>query len=101
MEMGSLPPPGLPVPDKCLSFWQRTTRQFLLLNEGTTANLPPSADAIIIGSGISGALTAYELLSSPNGPKTVVMLEAREACSGASGSNEGHCRPGSSFHIVI
>ncbi|THU83290.1 hypothetical protein K435DRAFT_570043, partial [Dendrothele bispora CBS 962.96] len=51
------------------------------------------ADAVIIGSGISGALTAYSLLTSSKVPKSVVMLEAREACSGASGRNAGHCRP--------
>ncbi|KAL1701979.1 FAD dependent oxidoreductase [Schizophyllum commune] len=86
-------PPGLPVTRPCLSFWQRTTRHSPLLNEGHNVELPASADAVVIGSGISGSLTAFELLSSPNGPKNVVMLEAREACSGASGRNAGHCRP--------
>lgn len=85
--------PGLPLSRPCLSIWQRTTRYSPLLNEGLDAELPSSADAVVIGSGISGSLTAYELLCSPNGPKTVIMLEAREACSGASGRNAGHCRP--------
>jgi glycine/D-amino acid oxidase-like deaminating enzyme len=40
-----------------------------------------------------GAVTALSLLTSENRPKNVVMLEAREACSGASGRNAGHCRP--------
>ncbi|KAL1743246.1 FAD dependent oxidoreductase [Schizophyllum fasciatum] len=84
---------GLPVAQPCLSFWQRSTRNSPLLHEGRDAQLPPSADAVVIGSGISGSLTAYELLRSPDGPKRVVMLEAREACSGASGRNAGHCRP--------
>lgn len=74
-------------------------RQNVLLNEGATSPLPTTADAVIIGSGLSGAVTAYELLSSPNGPKKVVMIEAREACSGASGRNAGHCRPGV-FNLV-
>ncbi|KAJ7364303.1 FAD dependent oxidoreductase [Mycena albidolilacea] len=89
----SLPAPGLPHTRPCLSIWQRSTRHNALLNEGRASDLPPTADAIVIGSGISGALTALELLSSPNGPKNVVMLEAREAVSGATGRNAGHCRP--------
>ncbi|KAJ7167418.1 FAD dependent oxidoreductase [Mycena crocata] len=93
MSINSLPSPGLPVARPCLSIWQRLTRQNVLLNEGAATLLPPKADAIVIGSGMAGALTAFELLSSPNGPKHVIMLEAREACSGATGRNAGHCRP--------
>ncbi|KAK0483681.1 DAO-domain-containing protein [Armillaria novae-zelandiae] len=51
------------------------------------------ADVVIIGSGATGAITALELLSSPNPPKSIVMLEARELCSGATGRNAGHCKP--------
>lgn len=46
-----------------------------------------SADVCIIGSGIAGISTAYELVSS--GSK-VVMLEAREVLSGESGRTSGH-----------
>ncbi|KAI3622734.1 fad dependent oxidoreductase, partial [Moniliophthora roreri] len=53
----------------------------------------PHLDAVIIGSGFSGTLTAFELLSSPNEPQNIVLFEAREACSGATGRNAGHCRP--------
>ncbi|THU81721.1 hypothetical protein K435DRAFT_844632 [Dendrothele bispora CBS 962.96] len=59
----------------------------------STTPISEHADVIIIGSGISDSLTAYSLLTSPKAPKSVVMLEAREACSGASGRNAGHCRP--------
>lgn len=40
-------------------------------------------------------MTAYHLLSAPEGIRsgTVVCLEARETCSGATGRNGGHCRP--------
>ncbi|KAF9003170.1 FAD dependent oxidoreductase [Hymenopellis radicata] len=88
-----LPPPGLPVERPCLSIWQRTTRQNPLINEGASSPIPETAEAVVIGSGLAGTVTAYELLTSPNGPKKIVMLEAREACSGASGRNAGHCRP--------
>jgi len=46
-----------------------------------------SADVCIIGSGIAGISTAYELVSS--GSK-VVMIEAREVLSGESGRTSGH-----------
>lgn len=38
-------------------------------------------------------MTAYELLNSFNPPKSIVMLEARELCSAATGRNAGHCKP--------
>ena len=52
---------------------------------------------MIIGSGITGASIARTLLqkranaasSDPSGP-AVVMLEARDICSGATGRNGGH-----------
>lgn len=34
---------------------------------------------------MTGALVVYELLHSDNPPETVVLLEARETCSGATG----------------
>ncbi|KAF4335256.1 gamma-glutamylputrescine oxidoreductase [Fusarium beomiforme] len=56
---------------------------------------PTSADVVVIGSGLSGALIAHQLLcsSSPSKPKSVVILEARTAASGATGRNGGHIKP--------
>ncbi|KIY72603.1 FAD dependent oxidoreductase [Cylindrobasidium torrendii FP15055 ss-10] len=86
--------PGYPRPDPCISFWLQGTRgSQSLLGHRTTEDLPASAEVAIIGSGISGAATAYFLLTGPNPPKSVVMLEARELCYGATGRNGGHCRP--------
>ena len=45
------------------------------------------------GSDWAGAVIANSLLKAQNRPKRVVVLEAREICSGASGRNAGHCRP--------
>lgn len=85
---------GLPVADPCLSFWQQTTRSFPHLNANADSPPPPSAKHLIIGSGISGALTAFELIHSAGVPASdVVILEAREAASGASSRNAGHVRP--------
>lgn len=85
---------GLPVDDPCLSFWQQTTRSFPHLRANHDAPLPSSTQYLIIGSGISGALTAFELIHSAGVPAAAVTLvEAREAASGASSRNAGHVRP--------
>lgn len=77
----------------CLSLWLQTVRNNPLLNHRTTDELPREAEVVIIGSGISGSLCALSLLQGPDPPKSVVILEARELCSGATGRNAGHCKP--------
>ncbi|KAJ4394471.1 hypothetical protein N0V93_003689 [Gnomoniopsis smithogilvyi] len=85
---------GLPVDNPCLSFWQQTTRSFPHLNANSNTALPASTKYLVIGSGISGALTAFELIHSAGvAGKDIVILEAREAASGASSRNAGHVRP--------
>lgn len=86
--------PSLPVPSSTLSIWHRTTRSFPLLHANRTADVPASAKYLIIGSGISGALTAWNLVEGGANADEVLILEAREAVSGASGRNAGHIRPG-------
>lgn len=83
-----------PLPKPCLSYWQRTTRAYPHLNINKSAAVPSSSKYVIIGSGISGALTAYELTENGIDGKDIVILEAREAASGASSRNAGHVRPG-------
>jgi hypothetical protein len=77
-----------------LSLWQRTVRDHPLLN-GTHASPPAKADVVVIGGGLCGAVIAYHLLTdnSASQAPSVVVLEARELASGASGRNAGHCRP--------
>lgn len=88
------PSHGLPVENPCLSVWQQTTRSFPYLNANSDTPVPSSAKYLIIGSGISGALTAFELIHSAGvSASDVVILEAREAASGASSRNAGHVRP--------
>ena len=75
-----------------LSYWLQQVRCDPLLNHRTTDDLPKDADTVIIGSGITGTLATREHLSIwPD--KSVVILEAREFCSGATGRNAGHCKP--------
>ncbi|KAG9310367.1 hypothetical protein JVU11DRAFT_9500 [Chiua virens] len=58
-----------------------------------------TADVVIIGSGLSGASFARTLLDLDDEgeddakPLKVVMLEAQDTCSGATGRNGGHINP--------
>ena len=116
-----LPHPHLPIPLGDLSVWQHSTRDHPLLNKGKDEAIPAEADVVVIGSGMcgmytsphnrnldeeagrrlvlivsryTGAVVAHTLLKAEKRPKRIVLLEAREICSGASGRNAGHCRPG-------
>ncbi|KAI1101174.1 FAD dependent oxidoreductase [Jackrogersella minutella] len=84
---------GLPVPNPCVSFWQQTTRSFQYLNANKDEPIPSESKYVVIGSGISGALTTYELIQGGVPAEDIVIFEAREAASGASSRNAGHVRP--------
>lgn len=78
--MASLPPPN-----STSSFWHSEPSEFLL-GHRTTKNLPADADVVIIGSGITGASAARFLAQDERAKGfSVVMLDAREACWGATG----------------
>lgn len=85
---------SLPNPTPCLSYWQRTTRGFPHLHENKDAHVPPKSKYVVVGSGIAGGLTAFELVEGGVNAEDIVILEAREAGSGASSRNAGHVRPG-------
>ena len=76
---------SLPTPKSTASFWHSEPSKFLL-GHRTTADLPSEADIVIIGSGITGA-SAARFLAEDDRAKglSIVMLEAREACWGATG----------------
>ncbi|KAJ6516668.1 DAO-domain-containing protein [Mycena vitilis] len=76
-----------------LSYWLQGVRASPFLDHRTTEALPKTAEVVIIGAGMTGTLIAYELLTRPDPPKSVVILEARELSSGATGRNAGHCKP--------
>lgn len=92
MEERAANPVEPPRPNPTVSYWQDPPSS--LARHKTTPDLPASTDILIIGSGITGASTAYDLLSQPS-PPSVVLLEARTASSGATGRNGGHTKPAS------
>ncbi|KAH7921281.1 FAD dependent oxidoreductase [Leucogyrophana mollusca] len=87
--------PGLPRPNPTLSFWAFPPSPIAR----HISELPVYADYVVIGSGITGTSFAQSLLrriSAAGGEGAgvkVVMLEARDACSGATGRNGGHISP--------
>lgn len=84
-------PDGLPRPNPTKAYWQ--TPPLPIADHRTTPNLPSASDYVIIGSGITGASIAYKLLAEKPHAQ-ILMVEARQASSGASGRNGGHCRAG-------
>lgn len=76
---------SLPTPNPTQAFWHREFSE-VLLDHRTTASVPAEADVVIVGSGIAGASAAHFLCQDEEGKKlSVVMLEARQACWGATG----------------
>ncbi|KAH8435265.1 NAD(P)/FAD-dependent oxidoreductase [Aspergillus melleus] len=84
--------PGIPPTKSTSSFWLKSPH--VNLAKAQSPDLPTSTDIVIIGSGITGASIARTLLTSDHGrdsPKPrILMLEARDICSGATGRNGGH-----------
>lgn len=79
----------LPSANPTSSFWHSAPSK-TLQGHRTTLKLPVKADVVIVGSGIAGAFAARYLAEDVDGRDLdVVMLEAREACSGATGRVSG------------
>ncbi|KAF2645197.1 FAD dependent oxidoreductase [Massarina eburnea CBS 473.64] len=91
------PPTSRPLP----SYWHSPKSPLANVIEPETENTAPPYDYAIVGSGISGAMIAYNLLhsasntNSTSNPPRIVMIEAREICSGATGRNGGHTKAAS------
>ncbi|KAL3446356.1 FAD dependent oxidoreductase [Aspergillus insuetus] len=81
----------VPVLNATTPFWRTELHE--LDSHRTTPDLPSDCDIVIIGAGFAGAALAYYLCDENPSPPSVVILEAREACSGATGRNGGHMKP--------
>ncbi|KAG9243253.1 FAD dependent oxidoreductase-like protein superfamily [Calycina marina] len=85
----------LPVDNPTLPVWQ--TNPHPLHDHRSTEELPETCDVLIIGAGFAGVATVYNLVNGEDiggtSELSVVILEARGACSGATGRNGGHVRP--------
>lgn len=84
--MGQMFPP---IANERFSLWTEEKSKYADWNKH--AKLPETADYVIVGSGFAGISLAYHL--SQETQDSVVVLEAREFCSGASGRNGGHLAP--------
>ncbi|KAG7824886.1 hypothetical protein KL920_005425 [Ogataea angusta] len=80
---------AFPSKETTLSYWIGEADPRLAKHR-TTEELPEEADVLIIGSGFSGASVAFNLLEQTD--EKVLLLEARDVCSGATGRNGGHMR---------
>ncbi|KFY51597.1 hypothetical protein V497_09001 [Pseudogymnoascus sp. VKM F-4516 (FW-969)] len=82
-----------PVPHATASWWR--TQLHKLDDYLSSDCVPEDSDVVVIGAGIAGASVAYHLLQQNKGKKRprVTILEARQACSGATGRNGGHLKP--------
>lgn len=85
-----------PVANPVRSFWNAHPRP--LDNHRTTPTLPSTCDVVIVGAGFAGVATAYHLLQD-DPSLSIVLLEARGVCSGASGRNGGHVKPDTYFNV--
>ena len=72
--------PGLPVPNPSLPFWTVPKSSIAAIRQP----LPEHADIVVVGSGITAASFVYSALETDRALR-VVVLEAREVCSGATG----------------
>ena len=80
-----------PSPTPCVSHWQATNRGPTSLfghNALPSVRIPERADLVIIGGGTMGASLAYFLTRQNDwAGRSMVVLEARDVASGASGRN--------------
>ncbi|ROV98332.1 hypothetical protein VMCG_07157 [Cytospora schulzeri] len=79
----------LPVPNPTPSYWRSEPHH--LDSHRSTPELPDKSDFVVIGAGLAGVSAAYHLSTTPS-PPSILLLEARQTCSGATGRNGGHVK---------
>lgn len=75
----------IPVSDPTPSFWRTELDE--LDSHRSTSELPSECDIVIIGAGFAGAALSHYIYEDNPFPPSVVILEARQACSGATARN--------------
>ncbi|KAM0558138.1 hypothetical protein ACHAPJ_005305 [Fusarium lateritium] len=79
---------GLPSDRPSSCYWQEPPASIATTQSD---DLPRVTDIAIIGSGVTGTSVAHTLLNHPQASGLrLTILEARNACSGATGRNGGH-----------
>ncbi|KAJ5150100.1 hypothetical protein N7448_001678 [Penicillium atrosanguineum] len=84
----------VPVQNGMLPFWR--TDPHPLDNYRSSETLPEESDIVIVGAGYAGSSVAYHILNQVEpgtNPPSITILEARQACSGATARNGGHMKP--------
>lgn len=81
-----------PIPNPTQPYWLSEPHR--LASFRSTDRVPEEVDIVIIGTGMAGVGTAYHILDQYKSQKkpSVAILEARDACSGATGRNGGHIK---------
>jgi hypothetical protein len=78
-----------PVANAVPSYWRKEVGSIDAHRSGT--KLPAEADIVVIGAGYAGASVVYHLIEESVQTgfplPSILILEAREACSGATGRN--------------
>ncbi|KAL2872408.1 FAD dependent oxidoreductase-domain-containing protein [Aspergillus lucknowensis] len=90
-------------PNSTTSFWR--TNPHALDSYRSTEALPEECDIVVVGAGYAGVSVTHhilELTRSEGGAAapSIVILEGRQACSGATGRNGGHLKPDSYNRIA-
>ncbi|KAL5119246.1 hypothetical protein ACEQ8H_002733 [Pleosporales sp. CAS-2024a] len=84
-----------PVANAVPSYWREEVGS--IDSHRSTTELPVEADIVVIGAGYAGASVVHHLVEESVRTKrsvpSILILEAREACSGATGRNGGHLKP--------
>lgn len=78
----------IPVPTGTLPFWRTDPHPLDSCRSNET--LPTETDILIVGAGYAGSSVAYHILDQTNPgsqPPSITILEARQACSGATARN--------------
>ncbi|RJE22483.1 FAD dependent oxidoreductase [Aspergillus sclerotialis] len=87
---------SLPRPHGTVPFWRLQPGE--LDNFRSTGDLPDTADIVIIGGGYSAAALVTHIQKQYPSHPSIVVLEARQLCSGATGRNGGHIKPDPYYH---